>query len=145
MIMLKNVKSIKSLKSPNSGIDKNNSIKNDFLKRNEATLENIKKLINKINRDLLFGSIENTLKNVKDQAQKSFHITKDNDSIFEGEKNDIRKKIEKKAKKKEEMTKVKIEEDLPYEKEIKVEERENDKGIKNTKSAKKKGINIIKI
>ena len=142
---LKNVKSIKSFKSSNSGIGKNNSIKNEFLKRTETTVDTIKKLINKINRDLIYESVENTLKDIKDRAKNVFNNKpKDNESAFEGEKNDIRKKIEKKAKKKEEMYKVKIEEDLPYEKEIRRRKEKMLKTINAQKAQRKKELKLSK-
>ena len=142
---LKNVKSIKSFKSSNSGIGKNNSIKNEFLKRTETTVDTIKKLINKINRDLIYESVENTLKDIKDRAKNVFNNKpKDNESAFEGEKNDIRKKLEKKAKKKEEMYKVKIEEDLPYEKEIRRRKEKMLKTINAQKEQRKKELKLSK-
>ena len=56
MNTLKKLKSIKSFKSSNSG--KNSTYKNEFLKKNETNVDIIKNLINKINRDLIFESVE---------------------------------------------------------------------------------------
>ena len=143
MNTLKKLKSIKSFKSSNSG--KNSTYKNEFLKKNETNVDIIKNLINKINRDLIFESVENTLKQMKDRAQNVFNKPKETDSTYEGEKNDIRKKLEKKAQKKEEMNKVKIEEDLPYEKEIRLKKEKKKREFQKQQEQRKKELKMSKL
>ena len=126
---VKSLKSEKSMKSSNSGAFKSSN-KNKFLRKNETSIENLTKLVNKINRDMVIESIENTQKEMKDRASKV------NQKMARGvsttgadgeEKNILLKKIEKKAQKKEEMNKIKMEEDLPYERIIHMKHEKEEK------------------
>ena len=144
---LKNIKSLrsqKSLKSSSSGLPKNNSLKNQFLKRNETTVENLAKLVNKINRDLVKESISNTLKQIKERSHNVNKKMKIGDSSIEEEKNALRKKIQKKAQKKEEMLKIKIEEDLPYESEIRKRKERKKKQLKTLRDKKRRELKLNK-
>ena len=58
-------KSQRSLRSSNSGFGRSSITKNQLLKRNETSIDNIRRLANKINKDLIVESIENTLKQIK--------------------------------------------------------------------------------
>ena len=140
----KSLKSEKSFKSSNSGIGKNTSTKNKFLRRNETSVENITKLVNKINREMVIESIENTQKQMKDRALNVNKRMKSSGSGLEEEKNALRRKIEKKAQKKEEMNKIKIEEDLPYEHEIRLKHEKIEKEKRDKKNQEKKEAKITK-
>ena len=143
--VVKSIKSQKSIRSSNSGIPKNIINKNQFLKRNETSVENIAKLVNKINKDLIFESIENTLKQIKYRAKNLKQELKPDESGLEEEKNALWKKLEKKAQKKEEMDKIKFEEDLPYEREIRTKIERRKKELQTQRKKKKKRIKIIQI
>ena len=141
---IKSIISQKSIKSSNSGVQKNNANKNQFLRRNETSAENLTKLVNKINKDLIFESIENTLKQLKDRAENVKHEMKHDESGLEEEKNALWKKLEKKAKKKEEMDKIKFEEDLPYEREIRMKKEKKEKELQTLRAKKYKELKLSK-
>ena len=141
---MKSIKSQKSLKSSNSGLRKSSTIKNQFLKKTETTVENITKLMNKINRDLVKESIETTQKQIDPRSHKTLKQSKIEENDTEGEKNVLWKKIQKKAKKKEEQLKIKIEEDLPYEKAIRKKKEEKERRLKTLRNKKKKELKLSK-
>ena len=141
---MKSIKSQKSLKSSNSGNPKNYTSKNQFLIKFETSIEAIKKLVTKINREFIFDSIENTLKAMKDRAQNVNKAMDQNENTIEEEKNNLKKKLEKKAHKKEEQNKLKIEEDLPYEKEIRAKKEKKEKHLLTIKAQKKKELKLSK-
>ena len=87
------------------------------LKINESLVEEVKKNIFKINKELIKDSIDRTQKYIKEETNK---ITKKIQKIGDDdkEKNELRKKLEKKGKKKAEFYQIVIEEDLPYEKDL---------------------------
>ena len=84
---------------------------------NESLVEEVKKHMFKINKELVKDSIDRTQKFIK---EKTNNITKKIQKIGENDKvkTDLRKKLEKKGKKKAEFYQIVMEEDLPYEKEI---------------------------
>ena len=87
---LKSVKSFrsqKSLKSSNSYMGKNSVNKNHYLKRTETSIENIRKLMNKINHDLIAESVDNTLKQIKERSHNVLRKVKTDDNNPEEEKN----------------------------------------------------------
>ena len=144
---LKSVKSFrsqKSLKSSNSYMGKNSVNKNHYLKRTETSIENIRKLMNKINHDLIAESVDNTLKQIKERSHNVLRKVKTDDNNPEEEKNALRKKLEKKAKKKEEMLKIKIEEDLPFEKEIRKIKEKKRKELKMITEQRKRELKLSK-
>ena len=85
---------------------------------NELQIQDIKKIMSKINKDLVKDSIDRTLKFIK---TKTINIIKEMQKGVQEDKdkNDLRKKIEKKGRKKMEFYQIVMEEDLPYEQEIK--------------------------
>ena len=141
------LKTIKSIKSTNSNIRKNNSGGYSFLKNNtknnESITENIIKYMNKIHKEMIKDSIENTLKKLKERKD---NIMKNNEKVNNNqedeERNALRRKLEKKEQKKLLMNQIKIEEDLPFEKEIR---RKNEKKMKETIENKKRKENEIKL
>ena len=137
-------KSQRSLRSSNSGIGRSSNAKNQLLKRNETSIDNIRRLANKINKDLIVESIENTLKQIKEKAHNVNKKMKNENTEMEEEKDAIRKKIEKKAQKKEEMYKVKMEEDLPYEREIRKIKEKKKKQLQTLREKKKKELKLSK-
>ena len=143
---VKSLKSEKSMKSSNSGAFKSSN-KNKFLRKNETSIENLTKLVNKINREMVIESIENTQKEMKDRASKV------NQKMARGvsttgvdgeEKNILLKKIEKKAQKKEEMNKIKMEEDLPYERIIHMKHEKEEKEKQDKRDKEKKEVKLLK-
>ena len=99
-----------------------NSLKKN-IKIDDSMIEEVKKYIFKINKELVKDSIDRTQKFIKD---KTNNITKKIQKFGEDdkEKNDLRKKLEKKGKKKAEFYQIVMEEDLPYEKEIRMKNEE---------------------
>ena len=141
---IKSYKSQKSLKSSNSGIPKASTSKNQFLKKNETSVEAINKLMMKINRELVADSLENTLKHMKERAKNVNKVMSNNGNTIETEKNEIKLKLEAKARKKEDANKIKMEEDLPYEKEIRNKKEKKEKKIITLKAQKKKELKLSK-
>ena len=141
---IKSYKSQKSLKSSNSGIPKASTSKNQFLKKNETSVEVINKLMMKINRELVTDSLENTLKHMKERAKNVNKVMSNNGNTIETEKNEIKLKLEAKARKKEDANKIKMEEDLPYEKEIRNKKEKKEKKIITLKAQKKKELKLSK-
>ena len=137
-------KSQRSLRSSNSGFGRSSITKNQLLKRNETSIDNIRRLANKINKDLIVESIENTLKQIKEKAHNVNKKMKNENTEMEEEKDAIRKKIEKKAQKKEEMYKVKMEEDLPYEREIRKTKEKQKKKLQTIREKKDKELKLTK-
>ena len=90
------------------------NIKNN---ENESITEEVRKYTNKINKELIKDSIDRTQKYIK---EKTINITKKIQKVGEEDKDrsELRKKLEKKGKKKMEFYQIIMEEDLPYEKEI---------------------------
>ena len=115
-----------------------NSLKKN-MKINDSMIEEVKKYIFKINKELVKDSIDRTQKFIK---EKTNNITKKIQKVGEDdkEKNDLRKKLEKKGKKKAEFYQIVMEEDLPYEKEIRTKNEErkgNESKIKYQKQMNK--------
>ena len=137
-------KSQRSLRSSNSVFGRSSITKNQLLKRNETSIDNIRRLANKINKDLIVESIENTLKQIKEKAHNVNKKMKNENTEMEEEKDAIRKKIEKKAHKKEEMYKVKMEEDLPYEREIRKTKEKQKKKLQTIREKKDKELKLTK-
>ena len=137
-------KSQRSLRSSNSVFGRSSITKNQLLKRNETSIDNIRRLANKINKDLIVESIENTLKQIKEKAHNVNKKMKNENTEMEEEKDAIRKKIEKKAQKKEEMYKVKMEEDLPYEREIRKTKEKQKKKLQTIREKKDKELKLTK-
>ena len=98
----------------------------------------------KINREIVYDSIENTLKSMKDRAKNVTHAMNQNETTIETEKNEIRLKLEKKAHKKEELNKIKLEEDLPYEKVIRNRNEKRRKKLLTIRAQKKKELKLSK-
>ena len=94
-------------------------VKNDTI---EQTIENIKKYILKMNDEIVRDSIEKTQRFIK---EKTNTITKKIQKIGESdkEKTELRKKLEKKGRKKMERHQIIMEEDLPYEQELKLKQK----------------------
>jgi hypothetical protein len=90
------------------------NIKNN---ENKLLIEELKKLVNKINKELIKDSINRTQKNIK---EKTINISKKIHKVGQQDKDksELRKKLEKKGKKKIEFYQIVMEEDLPYEKDI---------------------------
>ena len=108
-------------------------------KVNDSLVEEVIKYIFKINKELIKDSIERTQKFIKERTN---NITKRIQKIGENnkEKNELRKKLEKKGKKKAEFYQFVMEEDLPYEKEIRKiheDKKGNDSKIKYQKQMNK--------
>ena len=84
----------------------------------ESLAREVKKYIFKINKEIIKDSIDRTQKFIK---EKTNNITKRIHKVGQEdkEKNELRKKMEKKGKKKAEFYQIIMEEDLPYEQEIK--------------------------
>ena len=127
----------------NKQIIKKNFVNYNSLKKNpkgnDSIVEEVKKYIFKINKELIKDSINRTQKFIK---EKTNNITKRIQKVGENdkEKNELRKKIEKKGKKKAEFYQIVMEEDLPYEKEIrkiKEEKKGNESKIKYQKQMNK--------
>ena len=133
----KALKTVKSIKSINSNIKKNNTGGYNALKckSNESLSDNIIKLINKINKELIKDSIDNTIKYMKERKTNLKKLRNENDNKEDQERNLLRKKIEKKEKKKMMMNQIIMEEDLPYEKELR---KLKEKQIKEKEERKKK-------
>ena len=95
------------------------SFKKNMNLGNESVMEEVKKYVFKINKELVKDSIDRTQKFIK---EKTNNITKKIQKVGENEidKTDWRKKLEKKGKKKVEFYQIILEEDLPYEKEIRL-------------------------
>ena len=93
-----------------------NIVKNE--EKDLSLIEDIKKYIFKFKKDLIKDSIDRTQKLIK---EKIYNLTKRIQKVENDDKenNEIRKKLEKKGKKKAEFYQIAMEEDLPYEKEIK--------------------------
>ena len=119
------LKPIKSIKSTNSNIKKNNSggytaLKNNTKNNNEIS-ENIIRYMNKIiiNKEMISESIENTLKRMNERKLEINQNAKEKENTQEDEeRNALRRKIEKKEQKKMLMNQIVMAEDLPFEKEI---------------------------
>ena len=116
------IKTIKSIKSTNSNIKKNNTggylaLKNNT-RSNETITENIIKYINKINKEMIKDSISNTIKSMKARKNEMKNKKEDNENQEDEERNALRRKIEKKEQKKMLLNQIQMEQDLPYEKEI---------------------------
>ena len=119
------LRTIKSIKSTNSNIKKNNSGGYSVLKNNTKTNENISeniiKLMNKINKEMVKDAIDNALQNIKERKTNINNQNKEENENKESEEiNALRRKIEKKEQKKMLMNQIQMEEDLPYEKEIRI-------------------------
>ena len=144
---LKGLKTMRSIRSTNSNIKKNNtggysSLKNNT-KNNETLTENIIKYMNKINKEMIKDSIDNTLQKLKERQKKVVqNHAKENNNQEDEERNALRRKIEKKEQKKLLMNQIKIEEDLPFEKEIRIK---NEKRMKETIESKKRKEDEIKL
>ena len=138
----KGLKSLKSLRSTNSNIKKNNSLGYTNLrinsKNNEIFTENILKLINKINKEMVKDAINNTLNKMKEKKNKVKENKKKIENQEDVERNALRKKIEKKELKKMKMNQIIMEEDLPFEKEIR---KKNEKKKKEKEEKEKQEIN----
>ena len=115
----------------NNNIHQNQTITNNFkrnltntngMKKNtfntDSVIDEIKKLTFKINKELVKDSIDRTQKFIKEKSNNLAKLIQ-NVNQDDKEKNELRKKIEKKGKKKMEFYQIIMEEDLPYEKEIK--------------------------
>lgn len=91
--------------------------KNIKINENKFLIEELKKLVNKINKELIKDSIDRTQKNIK---EKTINISKKIHKVGQEDKDrsELRKKLEKKGKKKLEFYQIIMEEDLPYEKDI---------------------------
>ena len=106
-----NVSTIKKAYSKN--INNDNDVISD-----ESITRNVKKHIFKINKEIVKDSIDRAQRFIKEKTNnisKRIHKVGQEDK----EKNELRKKLEKKGKKKAEFHQIIMEEDLPYEKEIK--------------------------
>ena len=121
-----------------SSLKKNN-------KNNDTIIEDIKKFIDKINKELVKDSIDRTQKFIKD---KTNNISKQIQKVGQEDKDktELRKKLEKKGKKKLEFYQIVMEDDLPYEKEIKKinEERKGDESKIKYKNQMNKAMKIKK-
>ena len=84
-----------------------------------------------------------TLKHIKDRSHNVLKKVEANESTAE-EKNALRKKLERKAQKKEEMFKIKYEEDLPFEKEIRKRIEKKKKELKMQRELRKKELKLTK-
>ena len=91
--------------------------KNIKINENKVLIDELKKLVKKINKELIKDSIDRTQKFIK---EKSINISKKIHKVGQEDKerSELRKKLEKKGKKKIEFYQIKMEEDLPYEKAI---------------------------
>jgi len=91
--------------------------KNIKINENKFLIEELKKLVNKINKELIKDSIDRTQKYIK---EKTINISKKITKIGQEDKerSELRKKLEKKGKKKIAFYQIEMEEDLPYEKDI---------------------------
>jgi len=142
----KGLKSLKSLRSTNSNIKKNNSLGYTNLrinsKNNEIFTENILKLINKINKEMVKDAINNTTNKMKEKKNKVKENKKKIENQEDVERNALRKKIEKKELKKMKMNQIIMEEDLPFEKEIR---KKNEKKKKEKEEKAKKEIDEKKL
>ena len=140
------IKTIKSIKSTNSNIKKNNSggytaLKNNT-KKSDTNCENIIRFMNKINKEMIKDSIENTLKKMNERKYSINKKEVDIQTKEDEERNALRRKIEKKEQKKILMNQIIMEEDLPYEKEIrKLKERKK----KEMEEKAKKEDNELKL
>ena len=77
--------------------------------------------MNKINKEMIKDSIDNTLQKLKEKEKNVIqNHSKENNNQEDEERNALRRKIEKKEKKKLLMNQIKMEEDLPFEKEIRI-------------------------
>ena len=140
------LKTIKSIKSTNSNIKKNNSggyttLKNNT-KKSDTNCENIIKYMNKINKEMVNDSIENTLKKMNERKTNINKKEKDTQNQEDEERNALRRKIEKKEQKKLLMNQIIMEEDLPYEKEIR---KLNERKKKEMEEKAKKEDNEVKL
>ena len=140
----KTVKTSKSLGSSNSRLGKVSSRRNVFLKKKETTRGNVLKLLDKINKDLIKESIDNTLKQIEERTKDLYHIIKSDNNNLEDEKNELRRKLRKKAKKKEDKIKIKLEEDLPFEKEEREKKEKREKEMKLMEEKRKKEMKLNK-
>ena len=115
--------------------DKSSFHSNKIVKNyNKEIAENIRKYIIQINREIVKDSIEKTQKIIKERTN---NITKKIQKFNKDdkEKTEFRKKLEKKGKKKMERHQIIMEEDLPYEKEIKLKKMNTDKDNKEDNSS----------
>ena len=135
----KTVKTSKSFGSVNSRFAKESSRRNQtFLRKKETTRGNVLKLLDRINKDLIKESIDNTLKQIEERTKVLYQKIKSDYNTFEEEKNELRRKLKKKAKKKEEMVKIKLEEDLPFEKEEREKKEKKEKELQLMKEKQNK-------
>ena len=123
---LKTIRTIKSYKSQNSEIKKNNTggytpLKNNT-KNSESVSENIIKLMNRMNKEILKDSINNAQKKLIEKIEiiKKGKKKEEEETQEDLERNALRRKIEKKEKKKMLVNQIVMEEDLPFEKEIRL-------------------------
>ena len=123
------LKQLKSIKSTSSNIKKNNTEGYTALKNNtknsNSIAENIIRHMNKINKEIVNDLIENTLKKMSERKLEiNKNVTEPEKNLEDEERNALRRKIEKKERKKMLMNQIIMEEDLPFEKEIrKINER----------------------
>ena len=138
------IKAIKSIKSTNSNIKKNNSgghssLKNNSKNNDDEIKKGILKMMNKINEEMVKDAIKNTLENIKNRKETINKNTKAPQNQEEEERNALRRKIEKKELKKAQMNQIIMEEDLPYEKEIrKINEKKKKEMEEKAKNEKNK-------
>ena len=121
----KALRAVKSIKSTNSIIKKNNTGGYSALKNNtkndDSISENIIKLINRMNKEIIKDSINTAQKKLKEKIDIiKTGKKKEEETQEDQERNALRRKIEKKEKKKMLMNQIIMEEDLPYEKEIRI-------------------------
>ena len=139
------LKPVKSIKSANSNIRKNTSGGYTALKTNTKNSigENIIKYMNKINKEMVKDSIKSTLEkmNQRKMAINNQNVIK-NPNPEDEERNALRRKIEKKEQKKMLMNQIVMEEDLPFEKEIR---KSNEKRRKELEEKAKKEDAEMKI
>ena len=133
------IKTTKSIKSTNSNIKKNSSgghgsLKNNSKNNDDEIKKGILKMMNKINEEMVKDAINNTLENIKKRKETINKTIKAPENQEDEERNALRRKIEKKELKKAQMKQIIMEEDLPYEKEI----RKINEKIKKEKEEEKK-------
>ena len=143
------IKAIKSIKSTNSNIKKNNSgghssLKNNSKNNDDAIRTAILKMMGKINLEMVKDAIKNALEDFEKRKETINKNVKTPENQEDEEKNALRRKIEKKELKKAQMNQIIMEEDLPYEKEIRKINEKKKKEMEEKAKLKEKQLKLNK-